>query len=88
MGAGEASQKQTIKTLEEAPEGPPRDLIVRGAGPESLEIIWKVREEIIYTVFPLACGQHVRPVQLWGGGHFYNLQIPQQVRDVRTWNLK
>ena len=42
MGAGVASEKQTIKTLEEPPEGPVRAVIVRARGPQTLEIIWKV----------------------------------------------
>ena len=40
---GEASEKQTIKTLEEAPEGAPEDVSVKSISSESLKIIWKVR---------------------------------------------
>ena len=43
VGVGEASEKQTIKTLEEAPEGAPEDVSVKSISSESLEIIWKVR---------------------------------------------
>ena len=45
MGSGVASEKQTIKTLEEPPEGPARDVIVRAVGPQTLKIIWKVGQE-------------------------------------------
>ena len=45
MGAGVASEKQTIKTLEEPPEGPARDVTVRAVGPQTLKIIWKVGQE-------------------------------------------
>ena len=61
VGAGSPSDKQTIKTLEEAPEGPPRDIIVRAQGPQTIEISWKVRQEIIYMVFTLAHSQHISP---------------------------
>ena len=65
VGAGVASEKQTIKTLEEPPEGPARDVIVRALGPQTLKIIWKVGEDIIYMVFLLAPLQHISPVQIW-----------------------
>ena len=45
VGSGVASEKQTIKTLEEPPEGPARDVIVRAVGPQTLKIIWKVGQE-------------------------------------------
>lgn len=45
MGSGVASEKQTIKTLEEPPEGPARAVIVRAVGPQTLKIIWKVGQE-------------------------------------------
>ena len=70
MGSGVASEKQTIKTLEEPPEGPPRAVIVRAVGPQTLKIIWKVGQrtrgqDIIYMVFLLAPVQHISPVQMW-----------------------
>ena len=43
VGLGRPSEKQTIKTLEEAPEGAPQDVIVRAISSEALKIIWKVR---------------------------------------------
>ena len=42
VGAGQPSEKQTIKTLEEAPEGPPLNVIVKAEGSETLKIVWKV----------------------------------------------
>ena len=45
VGSGVASEKQTIKTLEEPPEGPVQDVIVRAVGPQTLKIIWKVGQE-------------------------------------------
>ena len=42
MGVGQPSIKQTIKTLEEAPEGPPQDVSVKSISSEALKIIWKV----------------------------------------------
>ena len=73
MGSGVASEKQTIKTLEEPPEGPVRAVIVRARGPQTLKIIWKVGQrgqrtrgqDIIYMVFLLAPVQHISPVQMW-----------------------
>ena len=43
MGVGEASEKQTIKTLEEVPEVAPEDVSVKSISSEALKIIWKVR---------------------------------------------
>ena len=42
MGVGQPSIKQTIKTLEEAPEGPPQDVSVKSISSEELKIVWKV----------------------------------------------
>ena len=42
VGAGLPSEKQTIKTLEEAPEGPPLNVIVKAQSSESLQVLWKV----------------------------------------------
>ena len=42
VGAGLPSEKQTIKTLEEAPEGPPLNVIVKAQSSESLVVLWKV----------------------------------------------
>jgi hypothetical protein len=43
VGVGEASEKQTIKTLGEVPEGAPEDVSVKSISSKSLKIIWKVR---------------------------------------------
>ena len=42
VGVGLPSEKQTIKTLEEAPEGAPLNVIVRAPSSETLEVSWKV----------------------------------------------
>ena len=42
VGAGQPSEKQTIKTLEEAPEGPPLNVIVKAQSSETLKLSWKV----------------------------------------------
>ena len=59
VGAGQPSEKQTIKTLEEAPEGPPLNVIVKAQGPETLKLIWEVGIIIIYIL------QHISSVQMW-----------------------
>ena len=43
LGVGQASDKQTIKTLEEAPEGAPEEVSVKSISSEAMKIIWKVR---------------------------------------------
>ena len=43
VGVGLPSDKQTIKTLEEAPEGAPLNVIVRAPSSETLEVSWKVK---------------------------------------------
>ena len=53
MGSGVASEKQTIKTLEEPPEGPVRAVIVRAVGPQTLKIIWKVGQRTPRTGYNL-----------------------------------
>ena len=50
VGAGPASEKQTIKTLEEAPEGPPLNVIVKPQDSETLKLLWKVGNYNLYTV--------------------------------------
>ena len=45
-GVGEASEKQTIKTLEEVPEGAPEDVSVKSVSSKALKIIMKVRMQI------------------------------------------
>ena len=44
LGMGQASDKQTIKTLEEAPEGAPEDVSVKSISSVTLKVIWKVKE--------------------------------------------
>ena len=68
VGAGQPSEKQTIKTLEEAPEGPPLNVIVKAQGSETLKLIWEVGIIIIYILLPLASIQHISSVQMWS--HF------------------
>ena len=61
MGVGQPSIKQTIKTLEEAPEGPPQDVSVKSISSEALEITWQVKIYHLYIIWtvihaiPAAC---------------------------------
>ena len=48
VGVGKASEKQTIKTLEEAPEGAPEDVSVKPISSITVKVIWKVNEIIHY----------------------------------------
>ena len=50
VGAGQPSEKQTIKTLEEAPEGPPLNVIVKAQSSETLKLSWKVLNFNSYTI--------------------------------------
>ena len=71
MGVGQPSIKQTIKTLEEAPEGPPQDVSVKSISSEALEITWKVKIYhlyIIWNVFhaiPAACQEPAAQRYSW-----------------------
>ena len=55
VGAGQPSERQTIKTLEESPEGPPLNVIVKAQSSESLNVIWKVGN---YNLSTFLAGSH------------------------------
>lgn len=43
MGYGPPSTYVTISMLEEAPSGPPQEIVVKAMGSEALNITWMVR---------------------------------------------
>ena len=55
VGAGQPSERRTIKTLEESPEGPPLNVIVKAQSSESLNVIWKVGN---YNLSTFLAGSH------------------------------
>ena len=55
LGVGQASDKQTIKTLEEAPEGAPEDVSVKSISSVTLKVIWKVKEIVSFRCLQLFC---------------------------------
>ena len=55
LGMGQASDKQTIKTLEEAPEGAPEDVSVKSISSVTLKVIWKVKEIVSFRCLQLFC---------------------------------